>query len=302
MHWIASALVALALLVTPAAAQDYQKGWEAYEQGEYEAAAQEWHPLAEQGNAEAQFRLGVMYSGGIGVPKNDVEALKWFRLAAEQGNVAAKAHLNTLYSTGEMVHLSDFEQDTDGWFETIFKFVFFVGGSVLVFILYIFLAGAGVILSFWVFLGPPVLVIKSVQKIKDAFSRHWCRRSDLESAHLEITRLKAEQGIVDAQFMLGYRYAEGDGAPKDDAEAVKWYRLAAEQGSGGAQYYLGDMYYEGKGVPQDYVGAYMCYYVGSMLSYVEAAKNLAVVAKSMTPAQIAEAQRMAREWLAQHGK
>ncbi len=49
----------------------------------------EWRKKAETGDANAQFNLGVMYDNGMGVPKDDAEAAKWYRLAAEQGNAMA---------------------------------------------------------------------------------------------------------------------------------------------------------------------------------------------------------------------
>ena len=54
-------------------------------------------------------------------------------------------------------------------------------------------------------------------------------------------RIAAEQGDVGAQYNLGVMYADGEGVPEDDAEAVRWYRIAAEQGDVGAQYNLGVM-------------------------------------------------------------
>ena len=65
------------------------------------------------------------------------------------------------------------------------------------------------------------------------------------------TRRLAEQGTVSAQFDLGVHYANGEGVPENDAEAVNWYRLAAEQGYAPAQYNLGVMYDEGRGVRED---------------------------------------------------
>ena len=65
----------------------------------------------------------------------------------------------------------------------------------------------------------------------------------------------AEQGDADAQFNLGYAYALGNGVPKDDVEALKWYRKAAEQGHADAQCKLGIAYRNGHGVEQDYVEA-----------------------------------------------
>ncbi len=56
-------------------------------------AFMEAEQAAEQGDAKAQFNLGVMYSDGRGVPQNDAEAVKWFRLAAEQGDASAQYNL-----------------------------------------------------------------------------------------------------------------------------------------------------------------------------------------------------------------
>ena len=65
-------------------------------------------------------------------------------------------------------------------------------------------------------------------------------------------RIKAEQGVANAQYDLGVRLDNGLGVVQDYNEAVKWYRLAAEQGVAPAQFNLGKMYYRGKGVAQDY--------------------------------------------------
>ncbi len=96
-------------------------------------------------------------------------------------------------------------------------------------------------------------------------------------------------------------YSEGQGVPQDYAEAVKWFTKAAEQGHAKAQNNLGLMHEEGRGVPQDYVQAHMWYNLAAAGSPPgeardEAAKDRDTVAKLMTPAQIAEAQRLAREW------
>jgi TPR repeat protein len=77
---------------------------------------------------------------------------------------------------------------------------------------------------------------------------------------------------------------------------VKWYRLAAEQGDAFAQMMLGIMYYKGKGVPQDYILSHMWLNLATSQGREEAKQSREKVAKSMTPAQIAEAQRLAREW------
>lgn len=104
----------------------------------------------------------------------------------------------------------------------------------------------------------------------------------------------AEQGDAGAQFNLGVMYSQGQGVPQDYAEAVKWYRLAAEQGNAKAQFNLGVMYYNGRGVPQDYVQAHMWWNLAAAVGHKDAAYNRDIVARQMTPSQIAEAQRLAK--------
>jgi len=75
-------------------AADFDAGLAALQKGDYAAALREWTPLAaKQGDAEAQFNLGVMYHNGHGVSQDDKTAAKWFRLAAEQGDAAAQFNL-----------------------------------------------------------------------------------------------------------------------------------------------------------------------------------------------------------------
>ena len=113
-------------------------------------------------------------------------------------------------------------------------------------------------------------------------------------------RLAAEQGYARAQHNLGVMYENGEGVAQDYAEAVRWYRLAAEQGYANAQINLGGMYYNGEGVPQDYVQAHMWSNLAAAQGNANAVANRDIAASLMTPAQIAEAQRLAREWIAAH--
>ena len=62
-----------------------------------------WEPLAKQGNADAQYNLGVMYEKGQGVPENDKTAVKWYKLAAEQGVADAQTSLGVMYGKGRGV-------------------------------------------------------------------------------------------------------------------------------------------------------------------------------------------------------
>ena len=88
------------LLSTQMSAQEIDKGYEAYNDGDYATALQEWKPLAEQGYAFAQYNLGILYEYGNGVPKDYVEAVKWYRLSAEQGYAISQYSLGLMYSNG----------------------------------------------------------------------------------------------------------------------------------------------------------------------------------------------------------
>jgi uncharacterized protein len=145
-------------------------------------------------------------------------------------------------------------------------------------------------------------------------------------------RLAADQGNTFAQFNLGALYDDGKGVPQNKAEALKWYHLAAERGNDGAQFsvgvlhfagvavsenrveaarwfrraadqghigaqvYLGLSYATGLGVPQDNIHAYMWLSLAAARSDQDAISNRNRVARQLTPAQIAEAQKLAREW------
>lgn len=74
-------------------------------------------------------------------------------------------------------------------------------------------------------------------------------------ATLEELQAIAKQGDASAQYNLGVVYATGQGAPRDLAEAAKWFQMAAEQGDTNAQYNVGGMYAQGQGLPQDFTRA-----------------------------------------------
>lgn len=106
-------------------------------------------------------------------------------------------------------------------------------------------------------------------------------------------RKAADQGLAVAQINLGRMYYQGEGVPQDYREAVKWFRKAAGWGHSQAQFLLGHMYYFGKGVPQDYVMAHLWLNLATTNGYADGAKARDIVAKEMTPAQIAAAQSRA---------
>jgi TPR repeat protein len=91
-------------------------------------------------------------------------------------------------------------------------------------------------------------------------------------------------------------YNGGQGVPRDYAEAAKWFHLAADQRDAHAQNNLGLMYAQGQGVPQDIIRAHMWFNLSAMQNYQEAIRNRDMAIRRMTPAQIADAQKLARDW------
>jgi TPR repeat protein len=75
-------------------------GYQSYLKGDYQAAYEEWLPLAELGDAEAQYNLGVMYDEGAGIDQDYVTAASWYRKAASQGFVDAQTNLGMMYYEG----------------------------------------------------------------------------------------------------------------------------------------------------------------------------------------------------------
>ena len=112
----------------------------------------------------------------------------------------------------------------------------------------------------------------------------------------------AEQGDAEAQATLGVMYQKGEGVPQDYAEAVKWYRRSAEQGRAISLGSLGAMYYTGNGVQQDDAKAYMFFNLAAAKGVEDTEKYREQIAERMTKEQIAEAQKLSREWLERNAK
>jgi len=179
-----------------------------------------WHKAAEQGNATAQFDLGHCYAAGNGVTSDMVEAIKWWRKAAEQGNVKAQYFLGLVYRAGK---------------------------------------------------GTP-------RNYEEAAKWH---------------QKAAEQGLADAQIELGKLYSSGLGVPQNYQKAAEMFRMAAEQGNAAAQGVLGYCYWVGQGVPKDFTEAYKWFNLASAQGDEKAKGSLSTIEREMTPEQIAEAQRLA---------
>ena len=97
----------------------YAKGIKSYERGDYSEAVEWYQIAAEQGEARAQYDLGLMYANGKGVPKDASEAVKWYLKAAVQGYVSAQNTLGWRYLKGEGV-LQD-ASEAEKWYQRAAK-------------------------------------------------------------------------------------------------------------------------------------------------------------------------------------
>ncbi|MBF0399789.1 MAG: sel1 repeat family protein [Magnetococcales bacterium] len=106
----------------------------------------------------------------------------------------------------------------------------------------------------------------------------------------------AGQGLAKAQYALGLLYAKGDGLPQAYEDAARWFGKAAGQGHPLGQKDLGVLYAEGKGVAQDYTHAYMWLTLAAAQGDRTSAQFCEIIAKQMSPEQVAQAKEMARNW------
>ena len=256
-HLLLTTLLA-SLLTTPTFA-GFDEGLAAYKKGNYTQALKEWTPLAEQGNATAQYNLGLMYANGQGVPQDYQQAASWYRKAAEQGDASAQNNLGFMYDKGQGVP-QDYQQAVS-WYRKAAE----QGYAPAQYNLGLMYANGQ---------GVP-------QDYQQAAS--WYRKA-------------AEQGDASAQNNLGFMYDKGQGVPQDYQQAVSWYRKAAEQGDATAQTNLGAMYYKAQGVPKDFVLAYMLFNLGATGGEEQGSKNREIITKEMTPRQLDEAQALTRNW------
>jgi len=131
-----------------------------------------------------------------------------------------------------------------------------------------------------------------------AYEQGWFGDANFSEA-LKWFRRAAVQGDPDAEFSLGQMYADGDGVPQNYKIAADWYRKAAEHvpdygGAGQGRNSLGLLYLEGRGVRRNPVMAYM------WLRLANDDDEIAFARSQMTPAEIAEAERLTMDWQRRH--
>ncbi len=217
---------------------------------------------AEKGDSHAQLRLAEAYTSGSGVAPDMAKAAKWHRRAAEQGLAEAQLLVALDYAHGTGVK-ADMREEVR-WLRK---------------------AAEQGLAQAQLDLGLCYLSGEGVDNNKVEAAR-WFQKA-------------ADQNLAAAQYEIGKCYFDGEGLTKDIEEGLRWTRKAAEQGFALAEERLGQCYVSGEGVAKDYVQAYkwlnLATAQGNDLAD-DTRVSLAKVATLMTSEQIAQAQRLAREF------
>lgn len=203
---------------------------------------------AEQGNSNAQTKLGWIYQNGQGITQNYQEAIRWYQLAAQQGDPIAQNNLGVLYHT-----LSQYVEALK-WISLSAN----NGNSTAQYNLFIiYNGGLGVAKNYQVAEEWFQLALKkenaAAQNIVGVI--YSTRYKDHKEAN-KYFRLAAEKGDDMAQLNFGSSYINGDGVDIDYQEGIKWWRLSAENGNILAQEAIGLEYFIGNFVNQDYQEAF----------------------------------------------
>ena len=235
----------------------------------YKDAIEWYRKAAEQGDVDAQNKLGHCYYNGNGVSQSYVEAAKWYRKAAEQGDVNAQFNLGCCYYRVEA-----FEEATK-WYRKAAEQGDAVAQRNLGFCYY---NGNGVAQSYeeavkWYRKAAEQGDVDAQNSLGDWYYNGNGVAQSYEEA-VKWYRKATEQGYAVAQCNLGFCYEEGNGVAQSYEEAVKWYRKATEQGFAVAQCNLGDCYYKGNGVSQSYFEAAKWYRKAAEQGNVDAQNSL----------------------------
>ena len=288
-------LALLALTFAAAAHAGFDEGEQAFKRRDYRTALSELTPLADGGDARAQYYLGVMLVSGLGVPRDEVKAADYLGRSAAQGHAEAQGILGALYLQGRGV-----AKDEAKGADFIRRAADTGLASAQYWMGVLLVEGRG---------GLPKDPATAAQWFKAAADQNhvpaYCwlgELADREKNAVEAVawwRKGAAANDRTCQVLLGRAYLEGKGGLARDAnEAIALFRRAANQRYPAAQAALGHAYERGTGVPTDYVLAYMWFNLARAQGYNPQSVREAMesLEKKMTAEQIADAQKRSREW------
>jgi uncharacterized protein len=270
--------------VVPADAGPMEDAQAALAAGDYVTAMRLLGTLVDQDDTRAEAQLGMMYVKGQGVAQDYTVGMRWLRIAAEKGSADAQNQIGILFQRGRGVERN--EAEAVKWFRVAAD----QGGSIS--------AQNNLADTYALGLGVP-------QDFHEAFKWY---------------RIAAGQGSSYAENVMGVACEHGLYLPQDDTEAFRWYRRAANKvyerpedtWIHTPQYNIGVMYASGRGTAQDYVRALMWFTLAVAFGDTKPPSPFGVqlagtptetaleqrdkLAALMTSAQIAEAEKLAREW------
>jgi TPR repeat protein len=213
---------AFSIAAGTAARADFEAGWQAFQQGDFATAKAEWQPLAEQGNARAQFNLGVIYDEGRGVERSRAKAIEWWSKAADQNLAVAQHNLAMM-----QIDTPDGQPDIEGAVKWLERSLYTLGR--------IYADGVGVPedddKAFALLLAAGQGGLDRAQYDLAEMYRDGRGVAADQSRAAEWFRRAAMQGYAKAQNKLSIIYAKGRGVEADPVEALKWAILAAREGN-----------------------------------------------------------------------
>jgi len=261
-----------------------------------------FHKAADQHEVTAQYTLGLCYDSGIGVHQDDVEAAKWYRRAAEQllpfastSVSQARCALGYLYSKGDGVAKDEVEAAK--WYRAAADLDLDMAQHNLA---CCYQQGQGVArdeveAAKWFRKAAAQNYVDAQLQLGNCYALGaGVAKDEVEAA--KWFRAAAEQNSVVAQHNLANCYLKGRGVARDEAEAVKWFRKAAAQNLAEAQNNLGVCYTNGDGVLKDEVEGYKWFLLAASQGSERAKRKVSAVETWLTRQQIAEGQKLAREF------
>lgn len=296
----------LMLLSFTAWSDGFEKGWDAFVNGDYAGAQRQLAPLAKDGDAQAQYGLGLVYQRGWG---REDEAVKWLTRAAEQDYAPAQTELGRMYQWGKGVEQND---EMAVQLYTLAAEQGYASAQYYLGMMYQW--GDGVeqndeMAIQWYTLAADQGLASAQLNLGIEYTRGYVVPQDYKMAEKWLT-LAAEQpveadddferiaSIGRAQEYLADMYASGMGVERDIKQAAKWYTLAIELGSPRGPLFLGQLYAEPSEI-KDNVLAYKWLEIALFINIKGASDARALVAAEMTPDEIAKAQQMANECIEQ---
>ena len=175
----------------PALSADYQEGLKMVRAGQWQAALNEFQPLADEGHAASQFSIGLIYQLGRGVKKDPDMARKMYVISAKQGYWPAYNNLAKMFLDGDGVPQSN---------ATAFK----------------------------LFEKAAENHAQAKNNLARMYENGWGVDQDVFRA-LRLYEESGDAGFIPSYFKLGELYEQGQGVSKDTQTAIEWYRKAAEK-------------------------------------------------------------------------